>query len=67
MEDPTDHEEEIYDKRRAGERGLAVNRPVDGALVSGLYFEGCRWDYESQCIAEQAPKQLFATAPIIWL
>ena len=35
--------------------------------MSGLYFEGCRWDYENRCIGEQYSKQLFSKVPIIWL
>jgi len=36
----------------ATNRGLEVNEPEDGALVSGIYFEGCRWDYQNMFIAE---------------
>ena len=32
-----------------------------------MYFEGCRWDYDNQCITEQRSKQLFSKVPIIWL
>lgn len=32
-----------------------------------MYFEGCRWDYNNQCITEQHSKQLFSKVPIIWL
>jgi len=51
----------------ASQRGLRIEIPEDGALVSGLYFEGCRWDYEAMCIAEQRRKELFSKVPIIWL
>lgn len=27
-------------------------RQDDGALISGLYFEGCRWDYNLNSIGE---------------
>lgn len=48
-------------------RGLKIDEPEDGALVSGLYFEGCAWDYDSCCVTEQKSKQLFSKVPIIWL
>jgi len=50
--DPTDHEKEVFSRVKALEQGLDIEVPEDGALVSGLFFEGCRWDYENGCIAE---------------
>ena len=67
QEDPTDHETEVFNGPMAAQRGLQIIPPEDGALISGLYFEGCRWDYENKCIAEQHPKQLFSKVPVIWL
>ena len=67
QEDPTDRETEIFSMHMAQGRGLVVEAPSDGALISGLYFEGCRWDYENMCIAEQHSKELNSKVPIIWL
>ena len=50
--DPTDHEEDIFDSEAAAKAGFAIAVPEDGVLISGLYFEGCRWDYENSCLAE---------------
>lgn len=36
-------------------------------MISGLYFEGCRWDYKYCCLTEQNPKELFSKVPIIHL
>ena len=66
-EDPTDHETEIFSMHTATNRGLEVKVPEDGALVSGIYFEGCRWNYQRMCIAEQENKELYSKVPIIWL
>ena len=58
QEDPTDREQEIFNFVTAQDRGLNINvpEPENGALISGLYFEGCRWDYENECITEQRSK-----------
>jgi len=42
-------------------------RPADGVLISGLYFEGARWDSHTQLITESRPKELFTEFPIIHL
>lgn len=67
QEDPTDYESDIFIGSKAEENGLQIDKPADGALVSGLYFEGCRWDYENKCLSESIPKQLYSKVPIIWL
>ena len=58
QEDPTDREQEVFNFVTAQDRGLNINvpEPENGALISGLYFEGCRWDYENECITEQRSK-----------
>jgi len=61
-EDPTDYENEIYEKGRTSHEA-----PEDGALISGLSFEGARWDYDNGKLAESLPKVLFSKVPIIWL
>jgi len=65
QEDTTDYENEIFREQIAKTRGLKVERPKDGVLISGLYFESARWDYKSHCITEQKPKQLYSKVPII--
>jgi dynein heavy chain len=38
---------------------------LDGALMSGMYLEGARWDADAHCLARQFPKQLIQPMPII--
>ena len=40
-EDPTDYENEVYTNDKTKH-----TTPDDGALISGLYLEGARWDYQ---------------------
>lgn len=64
--DPADHENDYfdYDTVRAG---LSLTKPVDGALISGLYLDGARWDFENGVIGEMETKVLFSKVPIIHL
>ena len=41
--------------------------PEDGAYVSGMYLEGCRWDGELGMLAESQPKVLYTKFPTIHL
>ncbi|CAG9466170.1 unnamed protein product [Pedinophyceae sp. YPF-701] len=41
--------------------------PEDGVYIYGLYLEGCAWDADAKQLCESKPKQLFASAPVIWL
>lgn len=41
--------------------------PADGALVHGIYIEGCRWNYDKHMLDESEPKKLFTDVPMIHL
>ncbi|CCI45148.1 unnamed protein product [Albugo candida] len=38
-----------------------------GCYIHGLFLEGARWDKESRSLTDPAPKELFATMPVIHL
>lgn len=42
-------------------------KPEDGALVSGLNIEGCRWDSNAEYLEESHPKILLSSMPILWI
>lgn len=44
-----------------------TRRPVDGALVRGMYLEGAAWDLESGTLVEARPRELFTPAPMVLL
>lgn len=50
-----------------GEIDSKSAKPLEGVYVSGLHFQGARWDARTEELAESLPKELFAAAPIIWL
>lgn len=41
--------------------------PKDGAYIYGLFVDGARWDRDRGLMAEQLPKVLYDSMPVIWI
>jgi len=54
--DPTDYENEIFRPTIAKNKGLSLEIPNDGVLISGIWLECARWDLEKKCMIESNPK-----------
>jgi len=37
----------------------------DSAVVSGLYLEGARWDFDNNFLGESLPKVLYCQFPLL--
>lgn len=44
-----------------------LTSPDDGALITGLFMDGARWDSDAGVIAESKPKILFDAMPVVSL
>jgi dynein heavy chain len=45
----------------------AIERPKDGVICYGIFFEACRWDWDKWLLAESEPKVLFPMVPTLHL
>jgi dynein heavy chain, axonemal len=60
--DDTNYSAQLLDRN-----SCPYKSPADGAYITGLYLEGCKWDLNTKQIEEADNKVLFSPMPIIWL
>ncbi|VDO05387.1 unnamed protein product [Rodentolepis nana] len=65
LEPPSSSNSSVGKTRKNNFNGL--QRPDSGALITGLFMDGARWDAEMGVITESKPKILFDAMPVIWL
>ena len=44
-----------------------LQRPSDGAIIWGLFLEGCTFDADAMSLSESRPKELFTAYVPVWL
>ena len=45
-----------------------VKKPaVEGALIHGLFIDGCKWSRGQKSLSESEPKKLFSTLPVLFV
>lgn len=49
------------------EEGSTEQPPEDGVYCSGLFVEGCKWDWDAHVLGESDPKVLYTAMPTIWM
>lgn len=45
----------------------ASAKPDHGAIVTGMFIEGCKWSDEEYSLVESDPKVLFTKFPQVWI
>ena len=61
--DPSSEEEGIAGV--AGMGGGHDDGELQGIVIYGIFFDGCKWDYESQTLGDQDYGVMYCTCPLI--